>query len=158
MSTSYEIREARKEDLERATELISRLKYLNAEFDPLLTPVETLEEESRRYLEELMADEHGLVLVVTFEGRVEGVLTARIVDRRFYDPRIVGQIIDVYVMPSFRRRGVGAQLLEHASRELKSKGADMIFAEFPAKNMIANGFYNKLGFREITAIFAKETG
>ena len=158
MTTSYVIRNATKDDIPRIVELIARLKRLHGEFDPLLATVDDLEAQIQSYVEELLNDQSSLVLVVDFGGSVEGVLTAKIVDRRFYKPRIVGQIVDIYVMPAYRRRGLGAELVEKASKELMSRGAEMIFAEFPVKNTIAESFYHKQGFREITGVFARETG
>ena len=152
----YNVRRAREEDLSRIVELISRLKRLNNEFDPLLKPIDNLEEEVEEYVRELLSDSRSLVLVVDVGGKVEGVLTSRIIDRRFYEPRLVGQISDIYVMPEYRRLGVGSTLISHAERELKSMGAEIIVAEFPVKNVIAEGFYKKLGFREVTGVFAKE--
>lgn len=152
----YVIRRAGDEDLDKLVELISRLKRLNGEFDPLLRPIDNLEEEVGKYLRELVSDPRSLVLVIELGGRIGGVLTSRVVDRRFYEPRLVGQISDVYVMPEYRRRGLGAALIQHAEKELKSMGAEMIVAEFPVKNVIAEGFYKKLGFREVTGVFAKE--
>jgi ribosomal protein S18 acetylase RimI-like enzyme len=153
---SYSVRKAGDNDVDRIIELISRLKRLNGEFDPLLKPVGNLEEEVAKYVKELLSDPRSLVLVVDVNGRVEGVLTSRIIDRRFYEPRLVGQISDIYVMPEYRRYGVGSKLISQAEKELRSMGAEMIVAEFPVKNVIAEGFYKKLGFREVTGVFAKE--
>ncbi|MDP7976670.1 MAG: GNAT family N-acetyltransferase [Conexivisphaera sp.] len=157
MTNSASIRAAKNEDLERMVDLVSRLKRLNGEFDPLLTPVDDLENEVAKYLQGMMKDSNSVVLVLEDGGKVQGVLTAKLIDRCFYKPRLVGQIADVYLMPEYRRRSMGYKLIAEAEKILKSKGAEMIFAEFPAKNVIAEGFYRKMGFREITEIFAKET-
>jgi ribosomal protein S18 acetylase RimI-like enzyme len=156
MVNSFTIRRARKDDLERLVDLVSRLKRLNGEFDSLLTPTEDLEREVTKYLESAISSDDYVVLVVEDGGKVEGVLIAKVVDRCFYKPRMVGQISDFYIMPEYRRRGLGYRMVEEAERILRSKGAEMIFAEFPTKNVIAEGFYRNLGFREITGIFAKE--
>ncbi len=156
MASGVVIRAAKEGDLDRLIDLVSRLKRLNGEFDPLLTPVDDLEEEVKKYLQNTMKDPNYVVLVLEAGGKVEGVLVARLVDRCFYKPRLVGQISDVYLMPEYRRRGLGLRLIEEAEKVLRSKGAEMIFAEFPSKNMIAEGFYRRLGFREITSVFAKE--
>ncbi|MGC8969863.1 MAG: GNAT family N-acetyltransferase [Conexivisphaera sp.] len=156
MVSSVSIRPARSEDAQRLVDLVSRLKRLNGEFDPLLTPVEELENEVSKYVQSVIKDPNYVVLVVDDGGKAEGVLIGKIVDRCFYKPRIVGQIVDVYLMPEYRRRGLGYRLVEEAEKALRSKGAEMVFAEFPAKNVIAEGFYSKIGFREITGVFAKE--
>jgi len=156
MPSNISVRTAKDEDLSRLTDLVSRLKRLNGEFDPLLAPVDNLEEEARKYLQSTMKDSDSIVLVLEEGGNVGGVLIAKIIDRCFYSPRKVGQITDVYLMPEYRRRGMGYRIVDEAEKLLRSKGAEMIFAEFPMKNVIAEGFYRKLGFREITGVFAKE--
>jgi ribosomal protein S18 acetylase RimI-like enzyme len=156
MPSNISVRTAKDEDLSRLTDLVSRLKRLNGEFDPLMAPVDNLEEEARKYLQSTMKDSNSIVLVLEDGGNVEGVLIAKIIDRYFYSPRKVGQITDVYLMPEYRRRGMGYRIVDEAEKLLRSKGAEMISAEFPMKNVIAEGFYRKLGFREITGVFAKE--
>jgi len=156
MPSNISVRTAKDEDLSRLTDLVSRLKRLNGEFDPLMAPVDNLEEEARKYLQSTMKDSDSIVLVLEDGGNVEGVLIAKIIDRYFYSPRKVGQITDVYLMPEYRRRGMGYRIVDEAEKLLRSKGAEMISAEFPMKNVIAEGFYRKLGFREITGVFAKE--
>ena len=156
MPSNISVRTAKDEDLSRLTDLVSRLKRLNGEFDPLMAPVDNLEEEARKYLQSTMKDSNSIVLVLEDGGNVEGVLIAKVIDRYFYSPRKVGQITDVYLMPEYRRRGMGYRIVDEAEKLLRSKGAEMISAEFPMKNVIAEGFYRKLGFREITGVFAKE--
>ncbi len=156
MASTVIIRPAKEEDTSRIVELVSRLKRLNGEFDPLLTPIEDLENEVIKYVQNTMKDPNSVILVVEDAGKVQGVLIAKLVDRCFYKPRVVGQIADVYLMPEYRRRGLGYKLIMEAEKVLKSKGAEMIFAEFPEKNVIAEGFYRRLGFRNLTGVFAKE--
>ena len=66
-----------------------------------------------------------------------------------------GVIVDIYLLPLYRRRGVGEFILQEISAALKAKGAGVVTAEFPAQNEIAVRFYAKRGFRPITARHAR---
>ena len=156
--SSIVIRDAKPEDVDAVSELVVRLKRLNGEFDPLLTPRDDLPDQARKYVEGAIArkDDH-LVLVLDSGGRVVGALIAMVRERMFYHPPIEGVIIDFYLMPEFRRKGYGAQLLEKAVERLREMGAQIITAEFPLLNTIAVEFYRKMGFRNLIGIYARET-
>jgi len=64
-------------------------------------------------------------------------------------------ILDIYLLPLYRRHGVGEYVLRETSNALKAKGAGIVTAEFPAQNEIASRFYSKRGFRPITAVQAR---
>jgi ribosomal protein S18 acetylase RimI-like enzyme len=62
-----------------------------------------------------------------------------------------GTILSLYVFPSYRKKGVGKQLMEHALEELKKQGFQKVqlnvYLGNPAKNL-----YEKMGFRDISSI------
>ncbi len=68
----------------------------------------------------------------------------------------LGVIVELYVHPSYRRRGIARMLVEELSRRLKEMGAKAIAAEFPHLNEIAVNFYRRLGFRPLTSIYIRE--
>lgn len=151
----FMIREARKEDIGQAAELIVRMKRLNGEFDPLFRVVDDAPERAARYLADSAAGKNNLVLVAVSGKKVLGVLRAVIEERLFYEPRRQGMITDFYILPEGRRRALGNGILEQASKKLRQMGAEMIVAEFPAQNEIAARFYGKRGFRPLVNIFAE---
>ncbi len=59
------------------------------------------------------------------------------------------QIHNVAVVPSYRRRGLGRALLEHAEREGKSRGAVCAVLEVRITNVPALAMYGRLGYRRI---------
>ena len=150
------IREARKQDVEQAAELIVRMKRLNGEFDPLFKVVDDAHERAVTYLGASMDSPDKFVLVAARGKKILGVLRAEIKDRLFYTPSKEGNLTDFYILPEVRRKDVGREIVVRASEKLKSMGADMIVAEFPAQNEIAVRFYSKRGFRALVNIFAKE--
>lgn len=149
-------REASEKDLDEIATLVARLKRLNEEFDPLLKVSENLEHVCREYMRKTIGSEDSLVIVAEHRGRIVGVLKAGYINRVFYDPPLEGQIQEFYVLPQYRRMGIGRKMFEHAIEKLKNK-VSFITVSFPSLNTIAVSFYEKLGFRPIFSVYAKET-
>ncbi len=153
------LRPAVEADVPALVPLLLRLKRLNEEFDPLLKVREDAEAKAREVLRAQIADPKAVVLAAEGTGaerdKLVGVVRAVVRERPFYTPEFEGVILDIYLLPLYRRRGVGEYLLREASAALKAKGAGVVTAEFPAQNEIAVRFYAKRGFRPITAIHAR---
>ncbi|MGC9050217.1 N-acetyltransferase family protein [Pyrobaculum sp.] len=150
------IRPATKEDLDSAVQLVVRLRKLNAEFDPLLQVAPDVEQAARKYLENALNNPSS-VLVVAVEGsKVVGLLKGDVEDRIFYYPKYAGIIKDFYILPEYRRKGIGKRLMMEGVEQLRKRGAEVIMASFPALNEIAINFYKKMGFRPVEYLFAKE--
>lgn len=150
------IRRASEQDLEAIVGLLVRNKRLNEEFDPMLTVADEVEEVARKYVSDALRDQNSLLLVCEVGGKVVGFLKADVIDRLFYEPRREGVIREFYLLPEFRRRGIGRTMVERAFEELRSMGAGIITAEFPSQHKIAVSFYEDLGFRPIISKYAKE--
>lgn len=149
------IRPIKKEEVSEAAELLARLKRLNGEFDPLLKTIGSLEKETKIALESAMEKNNSVVLVAIDRSKVVGLVKGLVTDRVFYEPRKGGVIVDFYILPEFRRRTLGKELISEASLQLRKKGAQLITAEFPTQNEIAKNFYDKLGFRSLMNVYAK---
>lgn len=150
-----QIRRARSEDMDIAADLIVRMKRLNNEFDPLFAVVPDAKARAEKYVQGAMDAPDKLLLVAAEGKKVVGVLRAVMLERTFYDPQKEGYITDFYILPEFRRKALGNEILEVASAELKKMGAQIIVADVPSQNEIANKFYTKRGFRALNAFFAK---
>ncbi|MFQ5950716.1 MAG: GNAT family N-acetyltransferase [Candidatus Geothermarchaeales archaeon] len=152
------IRDAEPEEVDAIADLALRLKRLNGEFDPMFQVREDAEEQLREYLSQAIHDPERIVLVAVVGRKVVGMVKADLVDRLFYVPKIKGEIVEFYVLPEFRRKGLGEELMEQTFKRLNKEGADIIAAEFPALNQIAVTFYKKQGFQELVYIYAKTLG
>ena len=149
------IRTIKEEDVEKASELLARLKRLNGEFDPLLKTVDNVEKESERVLAQAMSSKNSVVLVAMDREKIVGLVRGDVVDRTFYEPRKEGAIVEFYILPEFRRASLGMDLMTSMSERLRKKGANLITAEFPSQNENAKNFYSKLGFRSLMNVYAK---
>jgi ribosomal protein S18 acetylase RimI-like enzyme len=150
-----EIRYATKGDVPAVVDLIVRTKRLNNEFDPLFAVVEGLRWMSEEYVLETVGSSGKLMLVATAGDKVVGVVRAEMRQRLFYEPSKEGCITDFYILPEFRRKALGNDMLRQASTKLKKMGAQLIVADVPSQNEIAVRFYTKRGFRSLSQLFGK---
>lgn len=152
-------RPATEEDLPALKPLIVRLKRLNEEFDPMLKVRSDVEAQAESVLRAEIKNPKSLVIAAEGTGpdkdKVIGIVRAAIRERLFYAPQTEGVILDIYLLPLYRRHGAGQFLVEHTISQLKERGAGIVTVEFPAQNEIASRFYAKCGFRPITAHHAR---
>ncbi len=150
---------ARETDIPSLAPLIVRLKRLNEEFDPMLKVRPDVESQAESILRSEIKNPNALVLAAEGtgpdQGKIIGIVRAAIRERPFYMPETEGVILDIYLLPLYRRHGAGQYLVEHTIGELKERGAGIVTVEFPAQNEIAGRFYAKCGFRPITAHHAR---
>ncbi|AAK42977.1 GCN5-related N-acetyltransferase [Sulfolobus islandicus Y.G.57.14] len=150
------IRRATKEDVKTLIDFFSRMYRLNSEFDPLLLTPENLEERINKVVEKSLEDQNEMIVVAEDQGRIVGAARVLIIDRIFYTPEKEALIREFYVHPSYRRQGVGNEIVNFIISELKERGIEILGAEFPSRNLIAISFYRKMGFREIYCEFVKK--
>ncbi|MGC8570141.1 GNAT family N-acetyltransferase [Caldivirga sp.] len=152
------VRKAGERDLENVVELVVRLKRLNSEFDPLLKVRDDIYVQVKNWLNGYLNNKGKLLLVAeSDDGRIIGALVSEVRERLFYEPRMEGVIMDFYIMPEFRRKGIGKMMMDEAIKMLREMGAHVISAEFPAQNQISVAFYRKYGFRPMMNVYVKET-
>ncbi len=153
------LRPARAADIPALVPLLLRLKRLNEEFDPLLKVRDDAEQQAADILRAQLTDPKAVILAAEGVGadkdKVVGFVRALVRERPFYTPEWEGVIVDIYLLPLYRRHGVGEYLLRETSAALKAKGAGVVTAEFPAQNEIAIRFYAKRGFRPIQLLHAR---
>jgi ribosomal protein S18 acetylase RimI-like enzyme len=150
-----QIRRARKEELGAVADLIVRTKRLNNEFDPLFAVVPDVKARAEKHVTSSVDSSEKLLLVAVEGSKVVGVLRAEMRERMFYEPHQEGLITDFYILPEYRRKALGNEIIQKASTELKKMGAQIIVADVPAQNEIANRFYMKRGFRSLTNLVGK---
>ena len=146
-------------DLPALVSLTVRLKRLNEEFDSMLKVRSDVEAQAEAVLKADLKNPKSLVIAAEGTGpdkdKVIGVVRAAIRERLFYVPETEGVILDIYLLPLYRRHGAGQYLVEHTIAQLKERGAGIVTVEFPSQNEIASRFYAKCGFRPITAHHAR---
>jgi ribosomal protein S18 acetylase RimI-like enzyme len=79
-------------------------------------------------------------LIAEDDGEIVGFVTG------CNDPRQMGHIITIDVMPDRQRQQVGSRLLREIESWLWQRGADVIYLETPVDDAGAQGFYDKHGY------------
>lgn len=136
-------------------DLVVRTKRLNNEFDPLFAVVDDAKSRAEKYIVSTIGSPDELLLVAADGSKIVGVLRAEMRERMFYDPHVEGLVTDFYILPEYRRKALGNQMIRQASSELKKMGAQIIVADVPTQNEIATRFYVKRGFRSMNQFFGK---
>jgi len=153
--SALQIRLARREDIGAVADLIVRTKRLNNEFDPLFAVVPDVKARAEKHVAGSIDAPDKLLLVAVEGVKVVGVLRAEMRERLFYEPHAEGFVTDFYILPEYRRKALGNDMILKAAGELKKMGAQIIVADVPAQNEIANRFYIKRGFRSLTNLVGK---
>lgn len=85
-------------------------------------------------------------LVAEENGRIVGYVVA------MFQGENLGHIISIAVSPNRRRRGVGSALTLKLLEVLKRLGAESVRLEVRRSNIVAQRFYEKLGFKKAYVI------
>lgn len=150
------IRELKKEDIREASNLVIRLKKFNSEHDPLFNVSAELEKNVTEYLESAIELETRDVLVADSSGKIVGAIMGETLERPFYQPGKELRVTEIYLLPEFRKHGLGKKLIDALIEREKSKGCDMITVEFPTENLLAHQFYKSLEMRGILSVYGKK--
>jgi ribosomal-protein-alanine N-acetyltransferase len=81
------------------------------------------------------------VLVAVAENEIAGAVAWR-------EPGSEAEILNLAVVPRWRRRGIGRALMEGALQAAAASGVRRFFLEVRESNVGARAFYSGLGFRE----------
>ena len=148
MTTS--IREATSNDLPRLIELLyeSDILHWNALPDHFAIPGEPARAED--YVNHLLDEENGVILVAELEGVVIGLIQLAVFDERsgpYRRKRPHAHIGDIVVSGEHRRTGVGRMLLAAADGWAKARGAEEIELTVWDFNDDAIALYESLGYQ-----------
>jgi len=90
-------------------------------------------------------------LVAECDGRIAGYAMSRILrkfDLRGLGVKRIGHIMSLAVEPSFRRRGIGRDLLDRTMEALWGNGANDLQLEVRVSNQLALEMYRNAGFKD----------
>ncbi|MGF1747884.1 MULTISPECIES: N-acetyltransferase family protein [Vibrio] len=150
---AFTIRSAKADDLETLNELMYELHQYHHKAVPedFKSAEEVQQEKSiARYLD----SPECLVLVLTvdgsqsFDNQIVGFVTAQFCELVSPISRacLVGNIDELFVLPSYRQHGYAQALLAEAEQRLSELGASQIMVEVWNFNRAALNLYNKEGF------------
>lgn len=136
------------EHMETLVDLHEKLNREMAEFS-LVCPPEALERGViEKLVHRLCLREDYLVWLARDETGPVGFISAAVLDSPLaaLDYR-VGTIANLYVLPEYRRRGVGNRLVDTALAALKAEGARHVELSYMFRNANGARFWQARGFR-----------
>lgn len=106
---------------------------------------------------------HGFILVANAGGQDAGVAVAWIspvskVEHTEQRPTLPGYLSDLAVLPEWRGKGVGTQLLREVERRLRKMGCDVMTLGVFGPNVGAFRLYEREGFALRGTFLGKELG
>jgi ribosomal protein S18 acetylase RimI-like enzyme len=101
----------------------------------------------------------GAVFVAELEGRFAGFAAGWVVEEHYLeetpDSNRYGLVSDLCVLPAYRRRGLGARLLEALESHLASAGVARIRLSALARNAEARSVYERAGYETHEIVYEK---
>lgn len=86
------------------------------------------------------------VFVLLADGEVIAVCAAQTCAEKPFEG--YAEIMLLYVLPEWQRKGMGKKLLSHTLRKMRGKGYKSAVLDTAEKNLGARKFYEKFGFTE----------
>ena len=148
MSEDCVIRPATPADYEATFALFDSLDALHREQLPWLFRAPAERPRSRDYFDKLVSSDRTSVLLAVASSIV-GLATVRLQsapDLAVFIPQHWGVIDDIVVLPSWRRRGIGARLARAAENWANERGAAWLELGVYDFNTEARAFYEALGY------------
>lgn len=121
-------------------------------YERMIHPPEYGEVYCRELLEKV-ANYEGSLQLAFIDTQLVG-LVAGIIEEQGTQNRVelgvsrAGRVLEVFVEPGFRDRGLGAVLMQRMEQLLRERGCDILKVEVFALNGEAHRFYHRLGFQD----------
>jgi ribosomal protein S18 acetylase RimI-like enzyme len=141
------IREAKGADLPEIIKLECKCYEEMTKFDALLKPLDEVKGRIERYIEKKFKAKNSKFFVATDANKLVGFAFADIPRKHFWKVRF-GYLDSLFVLPGWRRRGIGKKLVQKLVSWLKSKGIEYVQLDVDAHNIPALKMYEKLGFQD----------
>lgn len=140
--------------------VLSELYTLFYSYNALLQPEDCVAaKESGEYPEWILNQPLHTLFLVESENKVIGFIHLEIAETPNY-PSVAahtfGQIIDLFVLEDYRRKGVGKQLIAAAKQWTVSKNLDYLELQVLGNNPQALEFYQKMGLDVARIILRSE--
>lgn len=113
-----------------------------------ILPSQENSEKWAKFAKESLAKGKSLLLIAKTENITHGYLLANISAEYLFDVSERFCVIsDLFVLPEFRRKGIGRKLVLECLERIKEKGFTSVRLNVLPENEAATKLYGKLGFR-----------
>ena len=153
------VRRAGRRDLEAIQSLWERLRELQVKADARLVPAAAAERLVAEHREVVLGDPNTSFLVAEEQGEVLGYLHAQIEQGDpIYALERYGTIVDLFVLESRRREGIGQQLLQSCLEWFRSLNLQEYRVSTPVHTPEAQRFLEKHGALPLFVVQAAPLG
>jgi ribosomal protein S18 acetylase RimI-like enzyme len=108
--------------------------------------------EMRRIRQQWLTEQRYLVYVAEDEensGKIVGYATALIdTQARMFKVGTMASITELWVLPEYRKRGIGKALMEELFAAIDNQGIEWITVHISGNNPDTRRFFDKIGFRQ----------
>ena len=153
-----QIRDAGPDDKPALIRFMGLLQDVERRLHPSRRPGGDIAASHLGYLENVVREQEGRLLIATIDGTPAGFLVCYVEEFEDYlhqADKIVGWISDIYVDESCRGRGVSTALLKVAEQHFSECGLTKVLISFLANNELARTAYDQAGFRPYELIYEK---
>ncbi len=103
----------------------------------------------------------GAILVAEDGGKIVGIVLGYVAphdaeDKLHQIPASPAMVQDLYVVPEYRSKGIGAMLMNEIEKFFKAEGCDQLTLEALVSNERSLTFYEKLGYGKRYVTFFKK--
>jgi ribosomal protein S18 acetylase RimI-like enzyme len=141
------------EDYARAREVIAETFAFHQQAVPEFFRATDSPPPTRAAIEELLRDGQGAWLLAEHDGRIVGFVTIQLrpaAHEPFFTPEARAVVDSLGILPAWRRRGIGRQLMEAAEEWARQRGARRLMLSVWEFNDNALRLYNSLGYTAFT--------
>ncbi|MBS7635632.1 GNAT family N-acetyltransferase [Candidatus Bathyarchaeota archaeon] len=117
--------------------------------ESFIIPSESNADRWIRFVEESVAGGKGCLIIAECDSEIIGFTFATI-SREFpldVTEHAVGTINDVYVLPEFRRKGIGKRMVAECLEKIKARDVKNVWLSVLVENKVAIRLYEKLNFK-----------
>jgi ribosomal protein S18 acetylase RimI-like enzyme len=118
------------------------------EIEPITMPSEANSNKWLDFVKDGLDKKRTLLLLAKAEKKIVGFVSATLPREPIFElAESFGIINELYVLPEFRRKGIGKKLLEECSNRIRAEGFKIVRLSVLPKDENAIRLYQKSGFR-----------
>ena len=157
MQSKLTIRKAKPSDLFYVVELWKELMDFHRNLDPFFIRSKDGSDNFLKWVEKQMEIEDAELFVADVSGKIIGYSKIQISEYPpVFEKKQYGMISDVVVAKKYRRQGIGKALFDESKKWFTGKGISRIELRVANVNPVAQGFWEKMGFKSYMTTMYKE--
>ena len=143
-------------DLESILNLNRQLFEFEQQFTNTYNPDWTYSDKGRDYFKKRLGQDNAICLVAETNQEIIGYLVSFIDTYSYRSTNPICELENMYILPQYRRQGIGTKLVDELKKIAKKKGANRLRVETITQNQVAGSFYQAMGCQDFNLILEQE--